>query len=101
MQKITLSQFCFLKSCCVITESHFEKEARAKFKASTFANDKKLTINNYEKTKKTKQIFLQKQYFAFRKSTVCHVWYSILQPLALVASKTTTILTMLPSNYGE
>ena len=55
-------------------------------------------ICNY---KKTKQIILQKQYFAFRISTVCHVWNSILQPLALIASTTTTILTRLPSDYGE
>ena len=48
-----------------------------------------------------KQIILQKQYFAFRIGTVCHVWNSIFQPLALVESTKTTILTILPSNYEE
>ena len=35
MQKISLSQFSFLKSCCVITERHSEKVAHANFKASS------------------------------------------------------------------
>ena len=41
------------------------------------------------------------QYFAFRKCTVGHAWNSILQPLTLVAYTTTTLLTMVPSDYGE
>ena len=48
-----------------------------------------------------KQIILQKQYFAFNIGTVCHVWNSILQPLALVTSTSTTILMILPSDYEE
>ena len=48
-----------------------------------------------------KQIILQKQYYAFRIGTVCQVWNSIFQPLALVASTWTTILTILPSDYEE
>ena len=38
MQKITLSQFSFLKSLCVITESYSERVARVSFKVSTFCH---------------------------------------------------------------
>ena len=48
-----------------------------------------------------RQIILQEQYFAFRISTVSHVWNTIFQPLALVASTTTTILTIAASDYEE
>ena len=55
-------------------------------------------ISNF---KKMKEIIFEKQYFAFRIGTVCHVWNSIFQPLALVASTRTTILTILPRDYEE
>ena len=48
-----------------------------------------------------KQIILQKQYFAFRTGTVWHVWNSIFQTLALVASTRTTILMIPPGDYEE
>ena len=48
-----------------------------------------------------KQIILQKQYYAFRIGTVCQVWNSIFQPLALAASTRATILKILPSDYEE
>ena len=44
---------------------------------------------------------LQKQYFTFCTSTLCHVGNSILQPLALAADTTATILTIPPSDYGD
>ena len=48
-----------------------------------------------------KEIILQKQYFAYRIGTVCHVWNLVFQPLALVASTRTTILTKLRNNCEE
>ena len=48
-----------------------------------------------------KQIILQKQYFAFGTGTVCHVRNSIFQPIALVESTSTTLLTILLSDYEE
>ena len=51
--------------------------------------------------KKMKEIILHKQYFAFHIGTVCHVWNSIFQPLALVASTRTTILAILSRDYEE
>ena len=48
-----------------------------------------------------KHLLLQKQCFAFHIGTVCHVWNLIFQPLALLASTRTTILTILPCDYEE
>ena len=62
---------------------------------------KQLCITFICNCKKTKQIILQKQYFAFRISTLCHLRNSISQPLALVADTTATILTMFHGDYGE
>ena len=50
---------------------------------------------------KNERNYLTKAIFCIQLSTLCQVWNSISQPLALVADTTATILTMLAKDYGE